>query len=42
MAESMNVAILIYPGVELIDMNGPIDVFVKANRYMDILDKVNT
>lgn len=33
MAESMNVAILIYPGVELIDMNGPIDVFVKANRY---------
>lgn len=33
MAESINVAVLIYPGVELIDMNGPIDVFVKANRY---------
>lgn len=28
----MNVAILIYPGVEVIDMNGPVDVFVKANR----------
>lgn len=33
MAENINVAVLIYPGVELIDMNGPIDVFVKANRY---------
>lgn len=29
----INVAVLTYPGVELIDMNGPIDVFVKANRY---------
>lgn len=28
-----NVAVLIYPGVEVIDMNGPIDVFIKANRY---------
>jgi transcriptional regulator GlxA family with amidase domain len=28
----INIAFLIYPGVELIDMNGPIDVFVKANR----------
>lgn len=33
MAEIINVAVLIYPGIELIDMNGPIDVFVKANRY---------
>lgn len=33
MAEIINVAVLIYPGVELIDMNGPIDVFVKTNRY---------
>jgi transcriptional regulator GlxA family with amidase domain len=32
MAE-LNVAVLIYPGIEIIDMNGPIDVFVKANRY---------
>ncbi len=29
----MNVAILIYPGVEVIDMNGPLDVFVKTNRF---------
>ncbi|QMW05431.1 DJ-1/PfpI family protein [Spirosoma foliorum] len=29
----INVAVLVYPGFELIDMNGPIDVFVKANRY---------
>ncbi|WP_316828695.1 DJ-1/PfpI family protein [Pedobacter miscanthi] len=29
----INVAVLIYPGVELIDMNGPLDVFVKTNRY---------
>lgn len=29
----INVAVLIYPGIETIDMNGPIDVFVKANRY---------
>lgn len=33
MAETRNVAVLIYPGVEVIDMNGPIDVFMKANRY---------
>lgn len=33
MAKILNVATLIYPGIELIDMNGPIDVFVKANRY---------
>lgn len=32
MAE-INVAVLIYPGVEIIDMNGPLDVFIKANRY---------
>lgn len=33
MRKVMNVAVLIYPGVELIDMNGPLDVFVKTNRY---------
>lgn len=33
MSESLNVAILIYPGFELLDMNGPTDVFVKTNRY---------
>lgn len=33
MDKKINVAVLIYPGVELIDMNGPLDVFVKANRY---------
>jgi transcriptional regulator GlxA family with amidase domain len=33
MIEIKNVAILVYPGVEVIDMNGPIDVFTKANRY---------
>jgi transcriptional regulator GlxA family with amidase domain len=32
-AEIINVAVLIYPGVELIDMNGPLDVFIKTNRY---------
>nr|WP_295922844.1 DJ-1/PfpI family protein [uncultured Dyadobacter sp.] len=29
----MNIAVLIYNGVEVVDMNGPIDVFAKANRY---------
>ena len=33
MAQTIKVAVLIYPGIEVIDMNGPIDVFVKANRY---------
>jgi transcriptional regulator GlxA family with amidase domain len=33
MDKKINVAVLIYPGVELIDMNGPLDVFVKTNRY---------
>lgn len=42
MAENINVAILIYPGVEVIDMNGPIDVFVKANRYNQNKYKVYT
>jgi len=32
MAVTINVAVLIYPGVEVMDMNGPIDVFTKANR----------
>lgn len=31
--KEINVAILIYPGVEIIDMNGPVDVLVKANRF---------
>lgn len=31
MGAKLNVAVLIYPGVEMIDMNGPIDVFIKAN-----------
>lgn len=30
----MNVAVLIFDGVELIDMSGPIDVFLKANRVI--------
>lgn len=34
MNEFVNVAVLIYPGVELIDMNGPVDVFLKANRFI--------
>lgn len=29
----INVAVLVYPGVEVIDMNGPIDVFIKANHF---------
>lgn len=33
MSQTIKIAVLVYPGVELIDMNGPIDVFVKANRY---------
>jgi transcriptional regulator GlxA family with amidase domain len=35
MAPTIKVAVLIYPGIEVIDMNGPIDVFVKANRYKE-------
>jgi transcriptional regulator GlxA family with amidase domain len=31
----LKVAILIYPGVELVDMNGPVDVFLHANRSYD-------
>lgn len=30
--DKMIVAVVIYPGVEVVDMNGPIDVLVKANR----------
>lgn len=33
MQNTIKVAVLIYNGVELVDMNGPIDVFLKANRY---------
>lgn len=29
----LNVAVLVYNGVELVDMNGPIDVFLHANWY---------
>lgn len=29
----MNIAVLIYDLVELLDMNGPIDAFLHANRY---------
>ncbi|MES2112399.1 MAG: DJ-1/PfpI family protein [Bacteroidota bacterium] len=30
--EQLKVAVLIFPGVELVDMNGPVDVFLHANR----------
>ena len=30
----MNVAVLIYPNVELVDMNGPINVFLHANEII--------
>jgi len=33
MKTPIKVAVLIYNGVELIDMNGPIDVFLHANPY---------
>jgi transcriptional regulator GlxA family with amidase domain len=33
MKTPIKVAVLIYNGVELLDMNGPIDVFLHANRY---------
>jgi transcriptional regulator GlxA family with amidase domain len=33
MKPQIKVAVLIYSGVELVDMNGPIDVFLHANRY---------
>lgn len=33
MDSSIRIAVLIYNGVEVVDMNGPIDVFAKANRY---------
>ena len=33
MGDQKNVAVLVYPGVELVDMNGPIDAFLKANYY---------
>lgn len=39
MHKTINVAILIYPGVEVIDMNGPIDVFTKVNTYEKIKKK---
>jgi transcriptional regulator GlxA family with amidase domain len=35
MASQIKVAVVIYSGVELVDMNGPIDVFLHANRYYD-------
>lgn len=33
MANPINVAVLVYPGVEVTDLNGPIDVFTKADAY---------
>ena len=33
MEPTIKVAVLIYNGVEPVDMNGPIDVFLKANSY---------
>jgi transcriptional regulator GlxA family with amidase domain len=35
MGNKLNVSVLIYPGVQLVDMNGPIDVFLHANAYND-------
>ena len=35
MVPQIKVAVLIYPGVELVDMNGPLDVFLHANRAYD-------
>ena len=35
MVPQIKVAVLIYPGVELVDMNGPLDVFLHANRSYD-------
>jgi transcriptional regulator GlxA family with amidase domain len=35
MKAPIKVAVLTYNGVEVVDMNGPIDVFLKANRYND-------
>ncbi|NQX37715.1 DJ-1/PfpI family protein [Pedobacter steynii] len=29
----MNIAVLVFNGVELVDMNGPLDVFLHANRF---------
>ena len=40
--KKMNVAILTYPDVEMVDMNGPLDTFVKANRYTDSFYNVYT
>jgi putative intracellular protease/amidase len=36
MDPQINVAVLIYHGVELVDMNGPVDVFLHANRYINV------
>lgn len=33
MDQPLRVAILVYGSVELLDMNGPLDTFVKANRF---------
>jgi transcriptional regulator GlxA family with amidase domain len=33
MKDQLNVAVLVFDGVELVDMNGPIDVFLHANRF---------
>ncbi|MDF2433588.1 MAG: hypothetical protein JWP44_3219 [Mucilaginibacter sp.] len=38
----VNVAVLVYHGVELVDMNGPVDVFLHANRYNNTLYHVYT
>ena len=32
-AKTVNVAVVIFEGVELVDMNGPVDVFLHANDY---------
>ena len=35
MHKRRNVAILVYDGVELVDMNGPVDAFIHANQFND-------
>jgi len=35
MEPQIKVAVVIYPGVELVDMNGPVDVFLHASRNYD-------
>lgn len=39
---SQTVAIAIHPGVQALDVAGPVDVFTEANKYLDASDRYET